>query len=767
MSKTVLIILAAVVVLIVIVVLTGMRYLRADDEDDFDGLPAERGRSAPDDLPAGRGRARGDDRDWPEAAGRPRDSREPAGRTGRGRTAHGRPARSSQPQRPGRSARRGQDDADKLVTAGSRSGRAPADRPGKRESRDYDDRPARSALSPREYEEREARSARPAGGARDPDLRAGRDDSGKRSSPRGNSRLDDRREDGAQSRRDESLPAVRPRQGRSKRDGDGEWPSNEWDELSDVDYWAELASDKPLTTTAQPAAAPDRPGRPEARRDPDPGPARNARPGGGARSEGARNAGARNETGSTRPARSGRQHPQADQAALAAPTGSGEFGGAGSRRPGVPGTEPTLAMLASLGPSQEGFRPPGPDDDPLTSPSFPRIGADDSRSYHRSRPEARSQDTRVPDGRGPDGSAQTVRFAGYQAAPPGKPGVSLDGPDQRGATPPGGYPRPTGTGADYAAAAASAADPYRSAPSATSGQHRYPIPPPSAETGGYPASGPVAGSGGYPAQAIGTGGYPAQVPGGRAGYPGDASTISYSAPSAVVSGYPADAAGAGGYPASASASHPAQAAGQGGYPAAISGGYLPQPARPASAGYLADASTGSYPAPAASAYPVGSVTGGYPAGRAAGPVPAEPLSYPGYSAGGLTSGTASPYLHNLDSGLRSAGSHGPALGSDDTGGYQGFPAGPAGQFAPAPAGGYPAQMPQLPGSAGRAGLGVGYSAGPAHPAEPDGYPDDLPAGQFYSAPYESAAAPEPGGYAGSDPYALDPYGYPGYRNGGF
>ena len=46
MPKTVLIILAAVVALIVIVVLTGMRYLRADDEDDFDDdVPAEHGRS--------------------------------------------------------------------------------------------------------------------------------------------------------------------------------------------------------------------------------------------------------------------------------------------------------------------------------------------------------------------------------------------------------------------------------------------------------------------------------------------------------------------------------------------------------------------------------------------------------------------------------------------------------------------------------------------------------------------------------------------------
>src|SRR5258708_22156695 len=45
MPKTVLIILAAVVALIVIVVLTGMRYLRAEDDDDFDeAAPAEHGR---------------------------------------------------------------------------------------------------------------------------------------------------------------------------------------------------------------------------------------------------------------------------------------------------------------------------------------------------------------------------------------------------------------------------------------------------------------------------------------------------------------------------------------------------------------------------------------------------------------------------------------------------------------------------------------------------------------------------------------------------
>src|SRR5215467_13687955 len=81
MPKTVLIILAAVVALIVIVVLTGMRYLRADDEDDFDGeIAAERGHSrGRGDHPA-RSRHH-DDRHGAEAGPRSRGDRDAAGRT--------------------------------------------------------------------------------------------------------------------------------------------------------------------------------------------------------------------------------------------------------------------------------------------------------------------------------------------------------------------------------------------------------------------------------------------------------------------------------------------------------------------------------------------------------------------------------------------------------------------------------------------------------------------------------------------------------------
>ena len=43
------------------------------------------------------------------------------------------------------------------------------------------------------------------------------------------------------------------RPSRSKHDDDDDWPSTEWDKLSDEQYWAELSADKPLATTARSA----------------------------------------------------------------------------------------------------------------------------------------------------------------------------------------------------------------------------------------------------------------------------------------------------------------------------------------------------------------------------------------------------------------------------------------------------------------------------------------------------------------------------------
>ena len=49
--------------------------------------------------------------------------------------------------------------------------------------------------------------------------------------------------------------STRSRQ-RGKRDDDDDWPSSEWDKLSDEQYWAELSADKPLSTMARPPSRP-------------------------------------------------------------------------------------------------------------------------------------------------------------------------------------------------------------------------------------------------------------------------------------------------------------------------------------------------------------------------------------------------------------------------------------------------------------------------------------------------------------------------------
>src|SRR6266516_4486378 len=65
--------------------------------------------------------------------------------------------------------------------------------------------------------------------------------------------------DGPRDRRDSRRKAApapaaaksRSRQ-RGKRDDDDDWPSTEWDKLSDEQYWAEVSADKPLSTMARP-----------------------------------------------------------------------------------------------------------------------------------------------------------------------------------------------------------------------------------------------------------------------------------------------------------------------------------------------------------------------------------------------------------------------------------------------------------------------------------------------------------------------------------
>lgn len=861
MPKTVLIILAAVVALIAIVVITGMRYLRADDEDDFDDdVPAEHGRpsSRGNHLPQEgvRSRRHHDDgmpdervRERPGArvgAGQG-DEREPehrpAGRATRDRGwgedsgQHPRASRAPLSQREQRQARRPSrrdlDDRDlddsEQVSASPRSGRSQPGRGSQRGIDDFDGRTARMPAMAREYERegmdardgrdrrdsrdgRDRRDSRPGASIRDI-AAADRDDRDRRSSTRPNARPESRKNGSGQGEGDELLPAVKPRQGRGKRDSDGDWPSNEWDELSDVDYWAELASDKPFTAAGQPTGQSARSDRGDSRQPAAAGPARSER----------QESPAGREQLAKRPSRPSRQAeplvpPAARKSDLAATGRSEDFSSTAPRRASLGGASlDGTEHLQAVPPSRDS-RPAArvDDDDPLTSPSFPRIAADDSRSYRRSRTAA--ADGRQSASRDPDGTPQRSAHGGHtqpqqRPAHPVVPRVDpIRGLD--GASQPISYPRSTGGGADYAAAPADyagaaaeysrpAADPYRHASSGSS----------ALAAGSALPSGSVTSSYQVPAAASAAGYQPVS-----ASYPGPAaSTTSYSGP-ASPGGYSATAGGpVTAYPASGgSASYAAAAAaGPTSYPPAATSiaGYLP-PAAGAHDGYVGDpAARGSYPASArdsggysASALDTGtyqaplstaglSASGGYPssigshqaavattgsysypagnAGYAAGQ-PDQPSGYSGYSGSGASSGPSAgpasgsylppdPAYLPPDPGYLAGGY--PADQPDAR--YPLYPAPvPAGQTST-----YQSPSPQLPdGSAAgpeRSGFGDGFAAGSAYAAQPSRRPEAAYRPGTYDPPGYRVPAPEAGGYAGADPYAVDPDGYTGYGNGGY
>ena len=461
MPSSVLIILVAVVILIAVVVYGGLRYLRSDDEEEFDDGAAGRGSArgrADRELAQGRTRRDHDefdaDRDLPRPAARSGLARDPRAR------------REAEPRREQRAERGGyyDDDRTEVVPAASRATRVQAG--SGRGAAGSDTSPGRPRTSPREFD-RDSRDFGRDGAAgnrsdiRDPlDGRAARsapavremavadlDAPDRRGAAKPASKPDGRKNGhGSRDQQDDVLPAVKPRQSKSqsknqsksksKRDDDGDWPSNEWDELSDVDYWTELAADKPFTGDAPPAAA--RPGRPERA---------------AARSSGRADAtkrldqpllppvgrpAARDRSADLaardRSARPGGQGPQsADLAARdrsADLTAAGPRGSSSSRtrrpdadrldsgrldaervsasrslprRPDATRSEPVPLRADPARPESRPARPAQSrpaaaslaasssrhsaplDDDPLTSPSFPRIDATDSRSYARSR----------------------------------------------------------------------------------------------------------------------------------------------------------------------------------------------------------------------------------------------------------------------------------------------------------------------------------------------------------------------------------------------
>jgi hypothetical protein len=745
MHKTVLIILAAVVVLIVIVVLTGMRYLRADDEDDFDDEMAEehgqsrargnhpsrdhwRSRHHDEDrvdvarqrerddrgtsLRASSGRRRGDHDDVAERAfagvGAGRDSGRgatssdgaPGAPYGRGydRGGSGRPSeRRNGEVRDSASRELGRD-------IGRRDDRPSNDdrgRNGDRGRSSSSHRDQRSA-SARDYDDRDYAdlghqdSARPLGGrdaggwdspSRDggrdvvdrDTFGGGRDDRDRRGNSGSNARPDSRKVTASQSRRDESLPDVRPRpakgsQSKTKRDGDGEWPSTEWDELSDVDYWAELASDKPLTTGPQPATPPARSererDRAEARADNDPVPSR--------------------EPGASRePAQSrGDRRPEPADSGFAARTES--YGSTELRRAIAAGSEPARTASSPGRTSVSGAdRMPQPDDDPLTSPSFPRVAGDDSRSYRRSRSD-------TGPGRRPAAPARPP--ASYQPAPQHPPVGPLDSLPGVGRSS-GSYSVPATGGVGYGAPPSGHSDPYRQPVSQAADGYLPPV------------------GNGYRNESV-TAAYPAPMP-PASGYspPALPAPPSYQAPDSPSYSVPMPSQA---MPSQAMPSQP-----------------LPSHAIPSTAGYASPDGTGYY---ASGQHSESSGYAGYSYPPGAGP-----------GAGAQPQTAQYSYSAPADSGFA------PQLPAGQTvpgyGGYQ-----PPGQTDMA-------GIYQVPGTQGMlppaGGFGGDFSPPGMHQVQP-GYPT----APYNSAPYEPPGYPANGYEADTalpaDPYAVDPYGYPGY-----
>jgi hypothetical protein len=705
MTKLVLV-LAVVVVVILVVVIVAVRNMRTEDPDEF----ADRG--------DGRGRAGGnrDDRDLDSRR------RESAGR---------------QPARAGRGAR---------PAGGPASGHSAAGRQGN--------------------------GTRPAGASRGYDADEGFDQpyDDRRSAPVASGPQKRRRPEGGMEHRPESPAPARTR----RRSGDSsEWDSSEWEQLSDVDYWTELASSKPMTAGAQPAkrggaaAGPDQDPEPETlavrtpapggvpRRDPVTGlPVRGPQP---ADAELTAAAGRTDFVPAPVPV-AGTQERQRPPAASNGDRGSrhhrrppaGQNGDRGqtSRQlpPAAPASGPGQRFLDAPGrdsgsyldvgpasmpmpairdvplappapPARQGWprdipaappaaavppaaqapparRTPLPgalDDDPLTSPSFPKVPASDSRSYRNGRVDTPPGGSRAP--------------APYPAATPQLP--SYDPPTAQ-------YP-----GAQYSAAQY----PTAQYPTAQYAEAQY-------AQAQYPEAQ-------YPEAQYPTAQYPTVQPSvpRRSGQHSAPQAPQRSAPEAPAPqrrapGRPAAQHSAPQYPGDASRGDPS--------------GYRPDPLP----------SRNPYPAPVANGSPG-------PATTPPGPAPAAPAA------------AGNPYGSYVT----------PDSGQAPASGYNSYPATPGNGH------GQPYQPPAVPGGTGQNGNGYwqpapgsgslpapgggsSYPEAAAQASEPrhadvqgPGYRNGY--GQHGQADYPPNGYPadpaNPAGYAPVDPYGSDGYGgYPEY-----
>jgi hypothetical protein len=675
--------LAAVVLVILIAVAVGMRYVRNEERADLADRHGDRSRPEAD-----RGRSRG----------RPEPSRRAAGA----------PETDLPDLRPRDSGRQRRADV--------RDGSERTDRDGSRRYSGAD----RGQDDPRF----------------DGSDRAPRDNGDRRDRPA------DRRDQPAraQQRQDVRTPA-RTKSARGRRNDDGDWPSTEWDKLSDADYWKEVASDKPLLTTArvaqpapEPRSAPPALSRETASRE-SAGRDTAIQPGHqpSGRQEPRRGVDARRgeepKREATRPPGRGPLEPAGAGAGhefLTAPTAA-RYPEPVRRDPVRP--DPGRSEQVRPRPAAPAGRPAGQraaaamplDDDPLTSPSFPKIVTSDSRSYHNGRSSA----------------SASARPSG----PPSQPSA-------------GGRPADQGA---YGAPTAQFAIPGQHGP----GQH----------SPGHPA-------GPWPAGGDSTDGY------------GRGFADSGSAATAPRSYGPAADPLAGSYPANGYQS-PGPAAGTGhGYPAGSLPPARPPVAVPPPSVSLPPASPPSVPAPAGNPY--GSYVSADLPGYADSPTAVYPQNqdargYPGYSAGpsnghaGPSNGHAGPSNGHASP---SNGHAGPAyrydLPLDDSGPLSSagtwYPEVPA-RIPPAHSAGRTASLPYAADAYADSGMpGHDYGNGPPGPSgyAPGPYADGghdvpvYPAGGYEAGP-DAPVYPPAGGYTAAypdDPAYLPPEYYGGDGYGG-
>jgi hypothetical protein len=304
-------------------------------------------------------------------------------------------------------------------------------------------------------------------------------------------------------------PVAAARQTRAARADDADAAANSWESLSDVDYWAELAADKP------PAAA----GSGSARR-PGEMPSSDQRQPVGAptagRGDHSQISMQRRQPAwpvSSLPGRGGESPPAVPPAGFEPP------GRRGAPRPSAM-PRPTAAQRPATGPRSVLPRRPqlpgapmppatghpgrgGPaDDDPLTSPSFPAINAADSRSYRTRRSGTSQPGMPGPNGH-PAGADRSSRPDGYPVQSPAQQSVARHAAGPQPAAQAPSLPPPSSTPAanpygSYLSTPSPSQPPGYSDSAAASRPTDYP---------GYPAAAPpTAGSGWYPAPALGNGG---------------------------------------------------------------------------------------------------------------------------------------------------------------------------------------------------------------------------------------------------------------------